>query len=756
MAELARPIKKKQDDVDQKHRVRQPEAESSFDRYLAYEQGTSPVTETPFRPQVDRHAALLAAAQSNERRANLAINLQQTYGNRYVQRLLNSMAVQAKLTVNAPNDIYEQEADRVADTVTRALVTQAQRQEEEEEEEEEVMMKPVSELQRQEEEEEEEEVMMKPASELQRQEEEEEEEEEVMMKPVSELQRQEEEEEEEEEVMMKPVSELQRQEEEEEEEEEVMMKPASELQRQEEEEEEEEEVQAKATDYIQRTTANAVPEINSEMESEINASRGSGQPLSEETRRPMEQAFGTDFSSVRVHTGPEADMFNRQLNARAFTTGQDIFFRSGQYNPAGSEGRKLLAHELTHTIQQTGRKAVNGPQGDTQRQFVNRGRVQGIIQRVRYLHLRKRRAQYATELTAQRPNLIDAIRVAADDLKIKYQEYRDKAKRWQDKYKEYKKHLKNFKSIPSYDFKLVNWAKDEWRKFGKLLNQAKDAWKWALKFIRKQDVDKTAVTDKGDFDPSALAGRLVEYDAPTMQKKSKITVTGGKLIRANGNPVDTADSVTFQKGLGWEIFVMSPTGDIHMESHKIGKYHHSSLLAGADVASAGMMQVENGDIRELSNHSGHYAPGVEHVRQILQRLSKQGVPLTFNLNIEVGGTAINQPADIFWAGPQGEQRYETEKTVRMWDDFVAKYTQAKVIKRFTSKKWTVTQIPASSGIRQVKCNNPGGTEATQKEIREFLKANFGWKIPGFFKKLFSLGKAKKTRVPVTPLVTQVP
>jgi outer membrane protein OmpA-like peptidoglycan-associated protein len=68
----------------------------------------------------------------------------------------------------------------------------------------------------------------------------------------------------------------------------------------------------------------------------------------------MESAFGVDFGSVRVHTGAQANMLNHQLSARAFTTGQDIFFRQGEYNPGSSGGQELLAHELTHVVQQNG------------------------------------------------------------------------------------------------------------------------------------------------------------------------------------------------------------------------------------------------------------------------------------------------------------------------------------------------------------------------------------------------------------------
>jgi hypothetical protein len=66
----------------------------------------------------------------------------------------------------------------------------------------------------------------------------------------------------------------------------------------------------------------------------------------------MEDSFGTDFSRVRVHTSSQSDTLNRQLQARAFTTGSDIFFRSGEYKPTSGAGQQLLAHELTHVVQQ--------------------------------------------------------------------------------------------------------------------------------------------------------------------------------------------------------------------------------------------------------------------------------------------------------------------------------------------------------------------------------------------------------------------
>jgi Domain of unknown function (DUF4157) len=78
----------------------------------------------------------------------------------------------------------------------------------------------------------------------------------------------------------------------------------------------------------------------------------SGEPLDPDTRALMERRFGHDFSQVRIHTDAEAAASASELNASAFTRGQDIFFAPGRYQPDTVQGRRLLAHELAHTLQQ--------------------------------------------------------------------------------------------------------------------------------------------------------------------------------------------------------------------------------------------------------------------------------------------------------------------------------------------------------------------------------------------------------------------
>ena len=129
--------------------------------------------------------------------------------------------------------------------------------------------------------------------------------------------------------------------------------------------EEEEQLQAKSiSDTIQREE---VPEeeqlqgksLKGEMaatpnlETSIQGARGSGQPLDENIRQPMEKAFGgVDFSQVKVHNDAVSDQLNQSIQARAFTTGQDVFFRGGEYDPGSRGGQELIAHELTHVVQQ--------------------------------------------------------------------------------------------------------------------------------------------------------------------------------------------------------------------------------------------------------------------------------------------------------------------------------------------------------------------------------------------------------------------
>ncbi|MEA5605363.1 eCIS core domain-containing protein [Nostoc sp. UHCC 0252] len=296
-----------------------------------------------------------------------------------------SLRPQTKLTVNQPGDVYEQEADKVAQQVMQRMSEPAGNQqsiqrEELLEEEEELQMKSLAgsdiSLQREELPEEEEELQMKSLAgsniSLQR-EELPEEEEELQMKSLSASPQAV--------TGMQPLThDISRmslrlqtrltvnqpgdiyEQEADRVAQQVMQRMSEPGNRQsiqrEALPEEEDQLQMKSlvdsiTPVVQRKGGGGIA-ATSELETSIQQARQGGQPLSDDIRQPMEVAFGADFGGVKIHTDSQSDQLNQSVQARAFTTGQDIFFRQGEYAPESNGGKELLAHELTHVVQQNG------------------------------------------------------------------------------------------------------------------------------------------------------------------------------------------------------------------------------------------------------------------------------------------------------------------------------------------------------------------------------------------------------------------
>jgi len=322
---------------------------------------------------ISTHARILRLAPAGQR-VGLLNGLQQSHGNAYVQRLL----VQAKLTVNPPNDQHEQEADRVGEAVVQGAGVQIQRQQEED---------PIqtSAIQREprpwlDEEQQKRGMVLSPPD--------------TSMSPSYPASAQP--------AEQRPagfefvpnpplprslgdeagifsggigmnvmgpaafkMGNLRRVEgsgptqtkvsiidgpgsrpEEDE-------TRRTKLQRQE-MPEEEEVVQTKASGV-------QAPEASTDVEERINAARGGGESLPDAIRESFEPHFGRDLSDIRVHTGSEANALSQGLQARAFTTGSDIFFRAGDYQPHTEEGKRLLGHEMTHVVQQGGAPISRAP-----------------------------------------------------------------------------------------------------------------------------------------------------------------------------------------------------------------------------------------------------------------------------------------------------------------------------------------------------------------------------------------------------------
>ena len=103
---------------------------------------------------------------------------------------------------------------------------------------------------------------------------------------------------------------------------------------------------------IQRKGKGENATVPSTVEHSISSSKGKGESLPRNVQQSMGSAMGSDFSDIRVHTDHGASDMSDALDAQAFTHGKDIYFNKDKYNPANKDGQHLLAHELTHTIQQ--------------------------------------------------------------------------------------------------------------------------------------------------------------------------------------------------------------------------------------------------------------------------------------------------------------------------------------------------------------------------------------------------------------------
>lgn len=260
---------------------------------------------------MERETAVKSSEQSSQREPCQAtrldralapvVQLQSLIGNRGVGALLQGGVLQSKLKIGKPGDKYEQEADRVAEDVMR-------------------MPEPLSTvrpyrlrgIQRKCKECEEEEARHRPAEVGQ---------EESQRKPDSDY------------ALLKQMPGSERAE----------NKTALMLhaQAQPEVKAEEHMGEAGGSAWAGNSLANSIQNV-----------QGAGQPLSTELRAFFEPRFGADFSSVRLHTGSVATKAARELHAQAFTVGRHIYFGADSYRPQTGQGKRLVGHELTHTIQQ--------------------------------------------------------------------------------------------------------------------------------------------------------------------------------------------------------------------------------------------------------------------------------------------------------------------------------------------------------------------------------------------------------------------
>jgi len=108
----------------------------------------------------------------------------------------------------------------------------------------------------------------------------------------------------------------------------------------------------KDEEKVQKKNAAGLPGISGNVSRYINSLNGKGYPLSAKSNQFFSARLGYDFNNVKVHTGKEAADSAKTVNAKAYTIGNNVVFNEGQYNEESGEGRKLMAHELTHVVQQ--------------------------------------------------------------------------------------------------------------------------------------------------------------------------------------------------------------------------------------------------------------------------------------------------------------------------------------------------------------------------------------------------------------------
>ncbi|GAA1771919.1 hypothetical protein GCM10009795_017560 [Nocardioides hankookensis] len=281
--------------------------------------------------------------------------------------------------------------------------------------------------------------------------------------------------------------------------------------------------------------------------------------------------------------------------------------------------------------------------------------------------------EYAQERTTQRKDLVGAVHDVGADIAKYYAGVREFQNLASDDIQGMRRLLTSLGAETIADrFGTVDEARKyvEWW-YGQLLEKA-----------RREELPIAEDGTVGD-----LSTRMVEYDDEAAQERSLVLVGNQKLYRNDEkkSPVDTKAGVTHFTGVGAEIFVVGLNNDIHMASHKIGKFHHSSLLGGKPVAMAGEIKATNGKIDWISNKSGHYKPSLTQLQQFLHHLSTD-IPLDFpiqGMNVPAGTTARQVVEGVDTLGQKkeafGRDHNKTQEMIYAWIAAIGKPAVKKVM-----------------------------------------------------------------------------
>ena len=234
------------------------------------------------------------------------------------------------------------------------------------------------------------------------------------------------------------------------------------------------------------------------------------------------------------------------------------------------------------------------------------------------------------------------------------------------------------------------------------------------------------LTDTGHID-WGFSFQTVVYDMQLQEQGlTRLRFQGGRLFTDDAfkQPLDTRSMVTANMGPGFAIYVMSETGNLHVSSHSVGHRHHSSLLAGANVAGAGELQAKDGTLVWISNKSGHYFPAAAHFLQTIHSLSKKGVPLDavrasflFVGSPQKGVPYANVAAFLTAMQVGGQNDFELDKLL----SYLMTLPFAAFSAMIAGNGWRwVTGAEHNAGLRAVVTT--AGVQVPHRDVRRWLKA----------------------------------
>jgi hypothetical protein len=523
------------------------------------------------------------------------------------------------------------------------------------------------------------------------------------------------------------------------------------------------------TGRIQRSAAGALQDplaggpLDDRTSGRIQAARSGGAPLPDALRSPMEQTLGQSLEDVRVHTGNEAASLSEAISARAFTTGNDVFFGAGEFRPSSPDGQHLIAHEVAHTVQQgpdVGRVVRREPSTDPDPSIsvdIANFEVQVSIFSGQATLLSNLLTQLIGVSAAALGNpgmigaaialksgplaLLGAVSSSASKLATTWSKLEGAASQhpavgalkplvdviahlpvqllvWEALIKAsgpggpgpaavvQGEVLTANAMILGLSPLAVNFARQgpsapaklpepqqisappvggssapvpvkapepaPVQASGGLVADALEEPKpnkvpkrypltkavqpeYVLESTEgshhlpdifamgERSVLRGRVPDLGTFMIQSFGWEQSDVDKyVTNKEKSVVSYLDADQAKTfelhDGAPMtqgpddhheifDTSNMFSKHSGQGFAVYVMDPSGKMYANQHKVGLFHHSSFLAGGDVAGAGEIKVENGAVKWVTNKTGHYRAGEPELWQVLDELKGRGVSL---------------------------------------------------------------------------------------------------------------------------------